>query len=116
VLKTKTMWDRSKENGGYMAGPEHALLRNAPKTGMGMAKPKEVSEEEGGGEPPNLRDGMTEAPICGTCDHFSGGEGCTKFKYPCRFHETCDEHSDMASAEDSEEEESAAPAEEDSEE
>jgi hypothetical protein len=75
----------------------------------------EASTEDSatGAKPPNLREVMMEAPICGTCDHFSGSS-CKKFNgYPVEFHEGCDAHSDLSADEEPAEsaEETRAPEE-----
>jgi hypothetical protein len=64
-----------------------------PPPSESMDDPAPVEAEEKA--PPNLRDVMSEAPICGTCKHFAGAS-CSKYNgYPCKYHEGCDEHSDL---------------------
>lgn len=61
-----------------------------------MGDPETAPTEAEQQKPPNLRDAASEAPICGTCDHFAGAS-CSKFdNYPVKFHEGCDAHSDLA--------------------
>lgn len=96
-MPVDTVYSRSKKNGGFMAGPNHALLNNK----MAMAQAPEQSEEESKA-PPNLRNASAESAICGTCDHFSG-MSCDKFDdYPVKFHEGCDAHSSLTDDEESE--------------
>lgn len=76
-----------------------------PEREQMMAKPAEA-EKQG---PPNLRDALSEASICGTCSDFQG-MNCKKYGTPVKFHEGCDDHSDMREGEDDAEQEEAMPA------
>jgi hypothetical protein len=77
-----------------------------------MTNLEEPQTPEEGGEktPPNFRDASAEAPICGTCAHFAGAS-CKKYgNYPCKFHEGCDDHSDLAPEGEQMEPEEPTPA------
>jgi hypothetical protein len=83
-----TVFDRAQKNGGFMMSSSNPMGRALEE----MQPESEAPVEEGGGSPPNLRDALNEAPICGSCIHFAGTE-CSKFgNYPVKFHEGCDAH------------------------
>lgn len=73
------------------------------------AEMKPEPEKQG---PPNLRDALQDASICGTCSDFQGMQ-CKKYGSPVKFHEGCDDHSDMREEESDEEQEEAMPEVED---
>ena len=100
MRRDETVYDRMQKNGGFVAGPDHKIVESREPGG---------SEEQKG--PPNLRDALAESTICGTCSDFEG-MGCKKYGVPVKFHEGCDDHSDLreeGEEEDGEEEESSMP-------
>ncbi len=80
--KTETPWDRMKKTGAMNTGPEHPAME-------GVESPEE--EQKG---PPNLRDALADANICGTCSDFQGMH-CGKYDVETKFHQGCDDHSAM---------------------
>lgn len=97
--KNETPWDRMKRTGAMNTSPEHPAVQGAMP-----------AEEEKQG-PPNLRDALESANICGTCSDFQGMH-CGKYDVETKFHQGCDDHSAMREEEDDGEEESSSmPAE-----
>lgn len=74
-----TVAERAKMT-GYVAGPNHPLLRDKERMMM------EKGMTDG---PPNLRPAEDDTQSCTYCTHFADGQ-CGKYQRPVRESEVCD--------------------------
>ena len=101
MRRDETVYDRMKQNGGFISGGDHKILTNPgmrPKKPMMEEDPDESEESKG---PPNLRNALEESTICGTCSDFEG-MSCKKYGARVMFHQGCDDHSDLREEEEAE--------------
>lgn len=74
-----TVADRAKNNGGFIAGPNHALL------GASAAPPQAMdagADQGTDGQAPNYRECDSAEECCNVCAHHDGQAGmCTKYNF-----------------------------------
>lgn len=90
-----TMDQRSKLNGGFIAGPGNLASNRMIEDRMMKG------EDKAGGKdmPPNLRDVGTEEDMCGNCKNWDEeGMMCMLHKYPTKYSNVCDDHERSADA------------------
>jgi hypothetical protein len=73
-----TVFERSKKNGGYIAGPNHTTLRRRMED---AATADDEPATEGGNKPPNLRSAKSSTESCGSCEHYAARK--------CKLHDDC---------------------------
>jgi hypothetical protein len=83
-----TVYERSKKNGGYIAGPNHKTLRRRMEDAE-LAEEKTAAPE--GDKPPNLRSARSSTESCGSCEHYAARKCGLHGGYPVTISDVCDD-------------------------